>query len=521
MAEQQGRQVERTDRTLARGIRAWHVSLIALGGIIGSCYFLGLGGVYSDLGAGAVIISYVIAGVTIYGVMQSFAELLVNIPRRGSFVSYTREFMGDTASTGIGWSFWANWVAYVPSEALATGTFMGYFIDLGLGAWNIFVWGLVALALLTAINLYHVKWFGHVESIMAIAKILAVAMFGICTIFIFLGLMGPETNPFTNEPKGFIGSSIIMAGEEGMTPFEILFPSGSFVIITYMIWTLVNFQGSEIVGLSAAETQNPEKNVPAACKKVAVRIIIIYLIPVVLITLTYPYALASYEQTVFAELLGSYGLNWAAGLFVGVTLIAAFSCANSGFYGTVRSVYGLSVEGMAPKFLSKLNRFNVPYNATLFTIIPIWVVFIVGFCITELGFGGSAGASLYERLLCFSGFTGTLCWVGILWSQVIFRKRLKQRGYDANECLTVKAQLFPALAWISIIIQVAAMIFLVFEDWLVFVVALIAVFVPIAIYGVQKKRGKIRTVAVLGADEVTFDEKFPKKEWGRIEEEQK
>ncbi|NLF46728.1 MAG: hypothetical protein GX578_00245, partial [Clostridiales bacterium] len=96
-----------------------------------------------------------------------------------------------------------------------------------------------------------------------------------------------------------------------------------------------------------------------------------------------------------------------------------------------------------------------------------------------------------------------------------------QRGYDANECLTVKAQLFPALAWISIIIQVAAMIFLVFEDWLVFVVALIAVFVPIAIYGVQKKRGKIRTVAVLGADEVTFDEKFPKKEWGRIEEEQK
>ena len=120
---------------------------------------------------------------------------------------------------------------------------------------------------------------------------------------------------------------------------------------------------------------------------------------------------------------------------------------------------------MAPKFLSKLNKFSVPQNATLFTIIPIWVVFIVGFCITELGFGGSAGSSLYERLLCFSGFTGTLCWVGILWSQVIFRKRLKQRGYDANECLTVKAQLFPALAWISIIIQVAAMIFLVFEDW--------------------------------------------------------
>lgn len=508
----ENRQVEKSERTLARGIRAWHVSFIALGGIIGSCYFLGLGGVYADLGPGAVILSYVIAGITIYGVMQSFAELLVNIPRRGSFVSYTREFMGDVASTGIGWSFWANWVAYVPSEALATGVFMGYFIDLGLGAWDSFVWGIVALALLTAVNLYHVKWFGHIESIMAIAKIIAVIVFIIFGILIFLGLMGPATNPFTGEEKGFIGSSIIMAGEAGQSPYEILFPSGSFVILTYMVWTLVNFQGSEIVGLSAAETQDPDKNVPAACKKVAVRIVFIYLIPVILITLIFPYAKASYDQTVFADTLGAYGLNWAAGLFVFITLIAAFSCANSGFYGTVRSLYGLSVEGMAPKFLSNLNKYNVPQNATIFTLIPIWIVFVLGFCITELGFGGEAGASLYERLLCFSGFTGTLCWVGILWSQALFRKKLKARGYDPQECLTVKAQLFPALCYFSIILQVAAMVCLVFEDWLVFVFALITIFVPIIIYAVQKKNGKIRLNITYGADEVTFDEKYPEKQ---------
>jgi len=512
MAEQQEtRQVEKSEQTLARGIRSWHVSLIALGGIIGSCYFLGLGGVYADLGPGAVILSYVIAGITIYGVMQSFAELLVNIPRRGSFVSYTREFMGDTAATGIAWSYWANWVAYVPSEALAAGTFMGYFIDLGLGAWNIFVWGLVALALLTMINLFQVKWFGHVESIMALLKILAVAMFAIVGILIFLGLIGPETNPFTGQSKGFIGSSIIMEGDPGQSPFEILFPSGSFIILTYMVWTLVNFQGSEIVGLSAAETQNPEKNVPSACRKVAFRIILIYLIPVILITLIFPYAKASYDQTVFAVTLGDYGINWAAGLFVGVTLIAAFSCANSGFYGTVRSLYGLSVEGMAPKFLSRLNKFSVPQNATIFTIVPIWAVFILGFCITELGFGGESGASLYERLLGFSGFTGTLCWIGILWSQCIFRRRLRKNGYDPEESLTVKARWYPGLAYFSIILQIAAMALLVFQDLLVFIVALISIFIPIAIYVIQKRRGKIRTVAMLGADEVTFDEKFPKK----------
>lgn len=87
---EQGRVAEKSERTLTRGIMSWHVSLIALGGIIGSCYFLGLSETFNEMGPGAVIVAYIIAGITIYGVMQSFAELLVNIPRRGSFVSYTR-----------------------------------------------------------------------------------------------------------------------------------------------------------------------------------------------------------------------------------------------------------------------------------------------------------------------------------------------------------------------------------------------------------------------------------------------
>ena len=176
---EQGRDIEKNERTLARGIRPWHVSLIAIGGIIGSCYFLGLGLTFSEMGPGAVLIAYIIAGITIYGVMQSFAELLVNIPRRGSFVSYSREFMGDTAATGIAWAYWANWVAYVPSEALASAVFMNYFLTLPFAnpAWSTFVWGLVSLALLTLVNVFHVKWFGHIESILAIIKILAVVIF--------------------------------------------------------------------------------------------------------------------------------------------------------------------------------------------------------------------------------------------------------------------------------------------------------------------------------------------------------
>ena len=124
------------------------------------------------MGPGAVLIAYIIGGITIYGVMQSFGELLVNIPRRGSFVSYASEFMGDTAATGIAWAYWFNWVAYVPSEALAAGVFMNYFIKLPFAnpAWSTFVWGIIVLALLTLVNVCQVTWFGHIESILAMIK---------------------------------------------------------------------------------------------------------------------------------------------------------------------------------------------------------------------------------------------------------------------------------------------------------------------------------------------------------------
>jgi AAT family amino acid transporter len=166
---------------------------------------------------------------------------------------------------------------------------------------------------------------------------------------------------------------------------------------------------------------------------------------------------------------------------------------------------------MAPKFLSNLNKYNTPQNATIFTIIPIWLVFLLGFASDELGLWGEGGLPLYANLLGISGFTGTLCWVSICWSQFVFRKKLKARGYDPNEVLTVKARWYPGLAVFSIVIQIGGMIMLLFEDggMPVFVISLIAIFVPIIIYMIQKKRGKIRTDIKLGADEVRFDEKYP------------
>jgi AAT family amino acid transporter len=118
---------------------------------------------------------------------------------------------------------------------------------------------------------------------------------------------------------------------------------------------------------------------------------------------------------------------------------------------------------------------------------------------------------LYTALVGIAGFTGTLCWVGILYSQILFRKKLIKRGYDPQKVLTVKAKGYPWLIWFAIIVQVAAMVLLIFEDQMVFGLSMFIIVVPIIIFVIQKKRGRIRQNLVIGADEVTFDEKFPDK----------
>jgi AAT family amino acid transporter len=135
---------------------------------------------------------------------------------------------------------------------------------------------------------------------------------------------------------------------------------------------------------------------------------------------------------------------------------------------------------------------------------------MLGFGIDELGWWGGE-MPLYTALVGISGFTGTLCWVGILLSQVVFRKRLVKRGYDPDEVLKVKAAWYPWLEYFAIVLQVAAMIMLIFEDGGldIFIMSVVIIVVPIVIYTAQKSRGKIRTIISIGADEVTFDEKFP------------
>lgn len=480
---------------LKRGIKGWQVAFIGLGGVIGSCYFLGIGLMIGDMGP-AVFLAFAVVGLIVYGLMIAYAELLVNLPRQGSFIAYTNEFLGPTMSTGMGWAFWFNWVCYVPSEAIAVATALQVLSgSTSVTAYVAFAIG--ALAALTVINLAAVDIFAKIESGLAITKVCVIILFVLVAFGIWVGLWGSEE---------FLGGSINFG--DGLALSEALFPNGVGIVLTSMVIVLVTFQGTEIVGLAAAESQNPDESVPKACKSVTYRIVGLYLVPIFFLILIMPWQMGSDAEPAFATAMRMYDMGPFAVIMTAVVLVAAFSCANTGFYGTVRAMYGLSIEGLAPKFLSRLNKNGNPKNSVFFTLAFMWVVLILGL-VSELT---GAMENLYGNLLSMSGFTGTLAWLGIIASQILFRKKLKANGYDPETCL--KARVKKGQSWIptfAFIAQAACLIMLAFGEGQIpiFILACAAVVIPMIVRAITVKTGHAREVDVLGKHEKTFEELFP------------
>lgn len=472
------------DSGYKRGLKDRHVQLIALGGIVGSGYFLGTGEVIKLVGP-AVFIAYMLGGLIIFLTMLCMGELAVAIPISGSFVTYTSDFISPAVACGVGWSYWISWVAYIPAECVAGGILMELFTGI-----NGYVWAVCFGLIITYINLSKVDTFGEIEFWLALIKVIALLAFIVLAILIFFGVI------HGSEPKGIIGLKYIF-GEGG------LLPNGLMSLLTAMVLLLVNYQGSEIIGLAAGESENPARMIPHAIRNVTLRILFIYIIPVFCLVLIYPWQKASLSNSVFADALNFYGLNWAGAVTSFVTLTATLSCANSGFYGTVRSLNALARDGMAPHAFSTFNQNAIPQNAVLATLVGIWSLLGVGYFFAQ--------TQLYIALLLVSGFTGTLAWISLCWSQISFRNRLYQAGYTTAD-LRYVTPYSPYTGIFAIILMVIALIFLVLNEnpayKIAFSIGAASFIIPIIIYfffNLSQKRKK----AVHLKTRVKFQDLFP------------
>lgn len=428
-------------KDLKRGLSSLHIQMISLGGIIGSSYFLGIGDSILNLGV-STLYALILGGFIVWLVANAMGELCVALPRTGGFVSHARELVGRPWAAAVGWSYWVNWCAYVPSEMIAGGLILHMFFPaIGTMYWAILV-GLV----ISYINLSDVKNFGKIESFLALMKIAAILFFCVMAALIWFGVIGSSP-----EAKGILGLQNVAGPEHD---YSKLLPLGLIVIFQRMVMVLVNFQGTEIIALSAAETANPEHSIPLAIKSVSLRIIAAFVVPVALVLLILPHTEASIERSVFVTALERYGFGWASVFFSIVVLGAAVSCANSGLYGAIRALYSLSREGLAPAQFSRVNAHFVPSWATYVTVGLCWL-FVPLFVFFE-------GSSLYQWLLAVSGFSGAICWISISWCQLRFRKQFLASGRKSSDLLYA-APGFPYLSYVAIWVQIASLAFVAFD----------------------------------------------------------
>jgi L-asparagine permease len=324
-----------------------HIQMIAMGGAIGTGLFLGAGSRLHSAGPSLAIV-YAVSGVFAFFVVRAMGELVMYRPSTGSFVSYSREFLGEKAAFFSGWMYFLNWAMSGIGDVTAAAIYVKYFAP-GVPQW---IPALIALVVVLSINLVSVALFGEMEFWFAAIKIVALVIFMVVGIVVLVTrhhVAGHTTGPqliFANGgffPHGFTAAILILQG----------------VVFAYA--------GIEMVGVTAGEAAEPRKVIPKAVNAVGWRIAIFYVGSVLLLVMLLPWNSYSGGESPFVTFLSKLGVPGAGGIMDLVVLTAALSSVNSGLYSTGRILRSLSVNGSAPKFTGIIGRNGVPYGGVLLT----------------------------------------------------------------------------------------------------------------------------------------------------------
>ncbi|MFJ8070299.1 amino acid permease [Peribacillus sp. NPDC096447] len=403
---------------LKRSLKARHLMMISLGGTIGTGLFLASGGAIHSAGPGGALVAYAIIGIMVYYLMTSLAEMAAFMPVAGSFRVYASKFVDPSFGFAIGWNYWYNWAITIAAELAAVVLIMKFWFPDSPS----FIWSAIALITMFLINYMSVKGFGETEFWFAMIKVVTVVIFLITGVLIILGIMGG------NDPIGF--SNFTM----GEGPFN----GGFFTILGVFMAAGFSFQGTELLGVTAGESEDPEKNIPKAIRSVFWRILLFYILAIFVIGMIIPFTdsrLLSQDVAVspFTLVFERAGLAFAASIMNAIILSSVLSAGNSGMYASTRMLWDLARDGKAPKFLGKLDKRGVPVNALIVTSLVGCVAFLASF------FGDGV---VYIWLLNASGMAGFVTWVGIAIAHYRFRKAYAAQGLDMN-ALPFRAKGFP------------------------------------------------------------------------------
>lgn len=317
-----------------------HIQLIALGGAIGTGLFLGSASVIQSAGPG-IILGYAIAGFIAFLIMRQLGEMVVEEPVAGSFSHFAYKYWGGFAGFASGWNYWVLYVLVAMAELTAVGKYIQFWWP------EIPTWASAAVFFIAinAINLTNVKVFGEMEFWFAIIKVVAVvAMILFGGWLLFSGNGGPQATVRNLwDQGGFL-------------------PHGFTGLVMMMAIIMFSFGGLELVGITAAEADNPEQSIPKATNQVIYRILIFYVGSLAVLLSLLPWTRVTADTSPFVLIFHELGDTLVANALNVVVLTAALSVYNSCVYCNSRMLFGLAQQGNAPKALLSVDKRGVPVN---------------------------------------------------------------------------------------------------------------------------------------------------------------
>ncbi|ORX92840.1 lysine-specific permease [Basidiobolus meristosporus CBS 931.73] len=400
--------------------------MISIGGTIGTGLFLASGLSIAKGGPGGALVAYALIGTMVFFLMTSLGEMATYMPISGSFNAYGARFVDPAFGFALSWNYWYSWALTVAVELSAAGLIMEYWLP-NVPSW---VWSACVLVIIVGINSISVKGYGEAEYWFALIKVITVVVFIIIGIFVAAGVLGGVKYGVSNFTRG-----------------EAPFVNGGLGVLNVFLLAGFSFMGTELVGVAAGESENPEKNVPKAIKQVFWRILLFYIGAIFIIGLLVPYddpRLTSEDVQTSPFTLGFQlaGLGPAPDIMNAIILITVLSAGNSALYACTRTLWMMGNSNMAPRIFGRINSRGIPMYSMALTAIIGCLAFL-----TSL-FGNGV---VYEWLLKASGTSGFLAWVGIAVSHYRFRRAFIAQGHSLDE-LPYRASLYPLGPLIALVL---------------------------------------------------------------------
>ncbi len=452
---------------LKRGMESRHLQMISLGGVIGTGLFLSSGYTIQQAGPIGTILAYGIGALIVYLVMLTLGELSVAMPVTGSFHVYAEKFIGPGTGFVIAIQYWLTWTVALGSEFTAAGLLMQRWFP-NSPTW---AWSAACITLIFTLNALSVRFFAEAEFWFASIKVFAICAFIIIGSLAIFGVI-----PVAGYQHAPMFGNLIKDG---------VFPNGFMPVFATILTVNFAFSGTELIGVTAGETRDPQTAVPKAIHTTLWRLVLFFIGSITVMCALIPWRKAGVGESPFVLVFNGIGIPYAGDIMNFVVLTAVLSASNSGLYASTRMVWSMGNEGMIPRWFAKTNRRGVPMLALCAAMAGGLLALLSSVV---------AASTVYLVLVALSGLSAVVVWIAIAYCQIVFRRRWLAAGHGVDE-LKYRTPGYPYVSWAAFILCTASFVLVVFDAEQRFALVAELVFI-VACYGIYflqqwwRKRGK-------------------------------